>query len=145
MRPLRVLFVCVGNAIRSQMAEAFARVYGSDVMIAQSAGIAPATMLQPLTRKVLADRGIDPEDHFPKGLREVDLASFDLVINMSGEPIQVPCSQREWKVRDPLGQKEPAFQEVAVQVETLVLQLILEVRGLKTKWKREFDLRGGRS
>ena len=45
----RVLFVCIGNACRSQMAEAFARTYGSDVMIAASAGLAPAMGVAPDT------------------------------------------------------------------------------------------------
>ena len=39
----RVLFICIGNACRSQMAEAFAKAYGSDILIVQSAGLAPAT------------------------------------------------------------------------------------------------------
>ena len=42
MQPQRVLFVCVGNACRSQMAEGFARAYGKDVMVPESAGLAPA-------------------------------------------------------------------------------------------------------
>jgi arsenate reductase (thioredoxin) len=144
MRTVRVLFVCIGNAIRSQMAEAFARTYGSDVIVARSAGVAPATAVAPLTRKILEERNIDMADQFPKGLREVDVASFDLVINMSGETLPFACSSRDWKVRDPVGLKEAVYQEVAVQIETQVIQLILELRGLQTHWKQEFDLGGRR-
>jgi arsenate reductase len=46
----RVLFVCLGNSCRSQMAEAFARAYGSDVLEARSAGVSPSTIIQPLSR-----------------------------------------------------------------------------------------------
>src|ERR1700682_6833223 len=49
----RVLFVCIGNSCRSQMAEAFARAYGADIMEAQSAGVNPATYIAPLTRQTL--------------------------------------------------------------------------------------------
>src|SRR5271156_244497 len=47
----RVLFVCIGNSCRSQMAEAFARAYGSDVMVAQSAGLSPATTISAVTKQ----------------------------------------------------------------------------------------------
>ena len=65
----RVLFVCIGNACRSQMAEAFARAYGSDVLSAHSAGLAPAGAVPPLTRQVLNERNIPVEGQYPKGYR----------------------------------------------------------------------------
>src|SRR6267154_2225345 len=49
----RVLFVCIGNSCRSQMAEAFARAYGADTLWVQSAGLGPAPMVAPLTRQIL--------------------------------------------------------------------------------------------
>src|ERR1700676_3620098 len=64
----RVLFVCIGNSCRSQMAEGFARAYGSDVMLARSAGLSPALMIAPLTKQVLTEKNINIEDQFPKGL-----------------------------------------------------------------------------
>src|SRR5207247_11062919 len=64
----RVLFVCIGNSCRSQMAEGFARAYGSDGMVARSAGLSPATVIAPLTRQVLAETNIRIEDNFPKGI-----------------------------------------------------------------------------
>src|SRR5271165_2238746 len=64
---MRVLFVCIGNSCRSQMAEGFARAYGADVMAVQSAGLSPAVMVSPLTKTVLAERNIHIDDQFPKG------------------------------------------------------------------------------
>jgi protein-tyrosine-phosphatase len=124
------LFVCIGNAIRSQMAEAFARQYGDDVIDPASAGLFPNTTVLPLTRKVMAGRNIDLENHFPKGLDDIDLSGVDLVVNISGMPIPgaVGCPVREWEVEDPVGKAETAYQKAAGELEMLVMQLILELR-----------------
>jgi len=139
-RPFRVLFVCLGNAIRSQMAEGFARCYGADVMVARSAGLSPATSIVPLTRKVMSEKNIDLGDVMPKGISDHGGEQFDLVINLSGYPIpnDVRSPVREWKVNDPLGQKEQAYREAADQIERLVMDLVLELRQLKKKWQQEF-------
>jgi len=126
----RVLFVCVGNSCRSQMAEGFARSYGSDVVEAHSAGLAPAPLVAPITHEVMAEKNIDLEEHFPKGLDEVNLASYDLIVNISGFPFPVPTRApvREWKVPDPIGGKKNVHQRAAQQIENLVMQLILDLR-----------------
>src|SRR5690348_16728584 len=102
----RVLFVCIGNSCRSQMAEGFARTYGSDVILAASAGIAPALMVAADTRRAMKEKNISLDDHFPKGVEQLSKAHFDLIINMSG--VELPESLgtiRTWKVRDPIGTK----------------------------------------
>src|SRR5438477_12122664 len=67
----RVLFVCIGNSCRSQMAEGFVRAYGSNVMVARSAGLSTATVIAPLTRQVLAVRHVSVDDVFARGLDDV--------------------------------------------------------------------------
>jgi protein-tyrosine-phosphatase len=126
----RVLFVCIGNSCRSQMAEGFARTYGADVMIAASAGTSPAANIAPLTRQVLAARNVRIDDHFPKDLDIAAREPFDLIVNMSGQklPLESSAAIREWSVRDPIGEKEPVYQAVAEQIEGLVMRLILELR-----------------
>ena len=127
-----ILFVCIGNSCRSQMAEAFARAYGSDVLTARSAGLAPAAIIQPLTRKVLSEKNIACEGQFPKGLESVAADSFDVMVNISGEPLPArPAAHRsiEWHVRDPIGQSENLYRTVAAEIEALVMRLILELRG----------------
>src|SRR5260370_703541 len=94
----RVLFVCIGNSCRSQMAEAFARVYGSDVMIPASAGVAPAFSVAPDTARAMGEKNIDLRDHFPKSLRHLGRAEFDLVFNMSGT--YLPAAFRSAEVID---------------------------------------------
>ena len=125
----RVLFVCIGNSCRSQMAEGFARAYGSDVMVARSAGLSPATIIAPLTRQVLGERNIRIVDHFPKGLDLLARETFDIVVNISGMPVPVMAPRVvEWSVVDPIGQTESVYRAVADQIEGLVMRLILELR-----------------
>jgi arsenate reductase len=125
----RVLFVCIGNSCRSQMAEAFARAYGSDVLVAQSAGLSPAAIIQPLTTQVLAERNVKVDGQFPKGLEIAGREPFDLVINMSGQPVNLPKSRVvAWPVRDPIGESDTVYRNVAQQIEGLVMGLILSLR-----------------
>lgn len=125
----RVLFVCIGNSCRSQMAEAFARAYGSDIMLAQSAGLSPSMIIQPLTRQVLAERNLSVDDQFPKDMEIARRELFDLVVNLSGFPVAVPGARAvEWTVPDPIGRPEAVYRTVASQIEGLVMQLILELR-----------------
>lgn len=126
----RVLFVCIGNSCRSQMAEAFARTYGSDVLSAHSAGLSPAMIIQPLTRQVLLENNIRTDGQFPKDLQVMLREPFDVVVNMSGRPLQVPRTRVvEWPVPDPIGQTEQVYRDVATQIEGLVMRLIIELRG----------------
>ena len=127
-----VLFVCIGNSCRSQMAEAFARAYGSDILSVRSAGLYPASIVQPLTRQVLTEKNVPSEGQFPKGLESLATESFDVVVNISGEPLPArPTADRsiEWRVRDPIGQSENLYRSVAAEIEALVMRLILELRG----------------
>ncbi len=125
----RVLFVCIGNSCRSQMAEAFAKAYGADVIEAQSAGVNPATYIAPLTKQTLGERNLNIDNHFPKGMDHVRSQPFDVVINMSGLPIGLPGARAiEWTVPDPIGQTESYYRTVAAQIEGLVMRLILELR-----------------
>ena len=112
------------------MAEAFARAYGSDVMIPASAGLTPASDLPGDTVNAMAERNIDVRGHFPKSFRQLRGAKFDLVINMSGYPIpwesEVPVE--EWQVPDPIVMGYEEHCAVRDQIETLVMNLILDLR-----------------
>jgi arsenate reductase len=127
----KVLFVCIGNCIRSQMAEAFAVAYGRDVIKAYSAGVAPAGFVSEIAVKLMGERGIAMVDQFSKSIPEAAAAPYDLVINMSGEPIPafgLAKQMRTWDVADPMGKKESAYQQAARQIEGQVMALILELR-----------------
>jgi len=130
MKKKRVLFVCVGNACRSQMAEAFARKYGSDVLEASSAGLSPGIDIPPETHDVMLEKGISLRGQFSKPVLSLDENRFDLVVNMSGYPLSgvSPPRLREWAVRDPYGGKDAVHREVRDEIERLVMGLILELR-----------------
>jgi arsenate reductase len=128
----RVLFLCIGNACRSQMAEAFARTYGADILIAASAGLAPAMKIATDTLKAMAEKNIDLRDQFPKSLRHLGRAEFDLVVNLSGSSVPEDLASRtkvlEWEVDDPVFMKYEKHCEVRDQIEKLVMSLILDLR-----------------
>jgi arsenate reductase len=111
------------------MAEGFARAYGQSVMVAKSAGLAPAPMVSPVTRKVMLERNIDLGDSVPKALPEVVSGHLDLVVNMSGHPFPLDLDVQvlDWAVPDPIGQPEQVHRQVRDQVEGLVQNLVLEL------------------
>jgi arsenate reductase len=112
------------------MAEAFARTYGSDVLIPASAGVSPAFGIAADTIRAMDDKGIDVRDQFPKGLRHLGRAQFDIVINMSGYdlPDATGSEIRSWDVPDPVSLRYSEHCEVRDAIERLVLTLIAEVR-----------------
>ena len=126
----RVLFVCIGNACRSQMAEGFARTLGSDVMIPASAGLAPAAAVAPDTIRAMDARNIDLRDQFPKSLRQLGRAEFDLAINMTGFFLPKEFKGRivDWEVADPVFMDYAEHCEIRDAIEELVMKLVLELR-----------------
>src|SRR5664279_2990905 len=126
----RVLFICIGNACRSQMAEGFARALGSDVMIPASVGLAPAPAVAPDTIRAMEERKIDLRDHFPKSLRHLGRADFDLVINMTGFFLPKEFKGRvvDWEVADPVFMDYVEHCEVRDAIEKLVMNLVVELR-----------------
>jgi arsenate reductase len=126
----RVLFLCIGNSCRSPMAEGFAKCYGSDVMEAQSAGLAPAAIVQPMTKKVMEAKNINLNYLCPKDLGAVDLERFDLIVNMSGRrmPINSALEVQDWNIEDPIGKDESVYIAVRDKIEMMVMRLILDLR-----------------
>jgi protein-tyrosine-phosphatase len=114
------------------MAEGFARAYGADVIIPASAGLAPAMYVARDTKAAMAKKDINLRDHFPKTIRHLGRAQFDLVVNMSGSEIS-PEEVRgapivEWDVDDPVFMNFEEHCKIRDQIETLVMKLILELR-----------------
>jgi protein-tyrosine-phosphatase len=125
----RVLFVCIGNAFRSQMAEAFARAYGGDAVEADSAGLAPVVEVPEITKRVMREKGIELEGHFPKALLHMDVKSYDLVVNMTGVPLKLPVPEVvQWQVPDPVGGGEKAARETRDLIEQLVAGLLIRLK-----------------
>jgi arsenate reductase len=114
------------------MAEGFARAHGSDVLNAQSAGLAPALAVVPLTHRVMLEKNIDLGDCYPKEMEHVE-GDVDLIVNMSGHdlPERAGAEVEVWDVRDPIGESDEVFRQVRDEIEQRVLQLIERQRSRK--------------
>jgi len=114
------------------MAEGFARAYGSDVLTAESAGLAPAMSVSPLTHKVMLEKNIDLGYLFPRKLDSLK-GPFDLVVNISGAKISntIQAPVEEWSVLDPIGMPEEVFRAVRDEIEQRVMRLVLAMRNRK--------------
>jgi protein-tyrosine-phosphatase len=102
--PKRVLFVCVENANRSQMAEAFARILGGDAVEAFSAGSRPSGIVNPKAISAMAELGYDLAAHGSKSLADLPDEEFDLVATMGcGDSCpHVRAKERlDWTIPDP--------------------------------------------
>ena len=129
-RRKRVLFVCIGNSCRSQMAEAFAHALGGDVVIPASAGLAPAFGVAPDTIRAMEEKDIVLRDHFPKSLQNLARIRFDVVVNMCQRPLpeDTPGRRLEWEIPDPIGMTYQEHCQVRDEIERKVVELIEELR-----------------
>ena len=129
----KVLFLCIGNACRSQMAEAIARHRAADVIDASSAGLVPFGEIPGTTLSVLRERGISADGQTSKPLRPEDMSAADLVINMTGrsgttiftEPV---TPVEDWDVGDPYGFDLSVYREIRDQIEARVEGLARRLR-----------------
>jgi arsenate reductase (thioredoxin) len=126
----KVLFVCIGNACRSQMAEGFARALGGDVIIPASAGLSPAHAIAPDTLRAMDERMIDLRDQFPKNLRQLGRPEFDIVVNMTGFFLPMEFKGRiiDWEVADPVFMSYAGHCLVRDQIQKLVMELVVDLR-----------------
>lgn len=125
----RVLFVCVENSNRSQMAEAFAHIYGANDIEALSAGSRPSGVVNPKAIQFMDEVGYDLTRHESKSLDEIQ-GEFDAVITMGcGDQCPwVPAKLREdWALPDPKHMEDAAYRsvrdEIAVRVRGLLARL----------------------
>jgi arsenate reductase len=130
------MFVCIGNACRSPMAEGFANRYGSDVLKASSAGLAPAQKIPADTVEAMSEMNIDVSGHVPHRYEPLEAADYDLVVNMAGFKLPGPPAPREvmeWDVNDPFGAPIEVYRTVRDDLEHRVMRLILNLRRLKKR------------
>jgi len=125
-----VLFVCIGNLCRSQMAEGFARTYGSDVLEPASAGLVGGWGIPMSTYQAMQEKNIGLAGQFPKRLDDLTRKDYDLIVNMSGYrlPSDFLGTVQDWEVPDPMGCDEDEFREVRDDIENRVMRLILKMR-----------------
>ena len=126
----RILFVCVHNAGRSQMAAGFMRTLGGDRVEVLSAGSAPKDSINPIAVEAMAELGIDIADQQPKILTPESVQASDVVITMGcGDACPYYPGKRyeDWKLDDPAGQGiEPVRvirDEIKGRIEALLTEL----------------------
>jgi len=125
-----VLFVCVHNAGRSQMAAAFMAHHGRGRVVVRSAGSAPAEHVNPAVVAAMAELGIDVSREVPKKLLTDDVAASDVVITMGcGDACPVFPGKRyeDWSLPDPAGQGVEAVRPIRDDIERRVRQLLAEL------------------
>lgn len=126
-RPGRVLFVCVENSCRSQMAEAFARAYGDGQVEAYSAGSKPSGRVNPMAREVMMELGYDMGGQVSKPLEALPDVEFDALVTMGcGEKCPlVPARRREdLEIPDPKAMPLDGFRAVRDLIEEKVKALL---------------------
>lgn len=124
----KLLFVCVENSNRSQMAEAFARLHGHETVEAFSAGSAPSGKINPRAVSAMSELGYDLSPHQSKSLEDVSRhAPFDVVVTMGcGDacPWMPAAHTEDWALPDPRDMPPAKFREVRDEIERRVKRLL---------------------
>jgi len=127
----KVLFVCVENAGRSQMAEAFAKMYGKGKVEAMSAGTMPAQEVNPRVVQVMREKGIDLSISKPKLVTNQMVQDADMIIVMGCSangfcPAPLLPKVKDWGIEDPKGKPMEKIREIRDEIENRVRLLINE-------------------
>ena len=125
-----VLFVCVHNAGRSQMAAAFLRNLAGDRIEVRSAGSAPADSINPAAVEAMLELGIDMSKEEPKILRDEDVEISDVVITMGcGDTCKFYPGKRyeDWVLEDPAGQGIDTVRQIRDQIRLRVEELVADL------------------
>ena len=125
-----VLFVCVHNAGRSQMAAALLEHHAQGAVTVRSAGSAPADGINPAVREVMAEIGLDLDRAFPKPLTTDVVQSSDVVITMGcGDACPVFPGKRylDWELADPAGKTVEEIRPIRDDIDARVRALLAEL------------------
>ncbi len=126
----KVLFVCVENSNRSQMAEAFARIHGGGKIEAHSAGSKPSGRVNPKAIEAMRLLGYDLSTHTSKGLDEFNGTEVEVAVTMGcGDecPLVVAKQRVDWKIPDPRDMSPEEFLGVRDLIERQVKALIEQI------------------
>lgn len=123
----KLLFVCVENSNRSQMAEAFARIHGGDLVEACSAGSRPSGRVNPKAIQAMQELGYDLSRHSSKGLESFNGEPVEVAVTMGcGDECPLVLARRrvDWKIPDPRDMSPEEFRGVRDLIESKVKDLL---------------------
>lgn len=131
----KLLFVCVENSNRSQMAEAFARIHGGEAVEVFSAGSRPSGTINPRAVKSMLELGYDLSTHTSKSLLDIPDIEYDFVATMGcGDecPFVRSIQREEWEIPDSKHMEPDAFRlvrnEIEARVKKVIQQLVADER-----------------
>jgi protein-tyrosine-phosphatase len=127
-----VLFVCVHNAGRSQMAAGLVRLRSGGRVGVRSAGSDPGEVVNPAVVEVMAEVGVDLSDAFPKALTDEAVRAADVVITMGcGDacPIYPGKRYEDWTLDDPAGQEIETVRRIRDEIDARVQRLVADLVG----------------
>ncbi len=127
----KVLFVCVENSCRSQMAEAFGKIHGAGVIESYSSGSRPSGVVNAKAIATMEDIGYDLTTHSSKSLEDIPRVEFDYVVTMGcgDECPYVRAKRREdWQIPDPKHMQPAEFRQVRNAIGEKVIGLIAEIK-----------------
>ncbi|MBI5860479.1 MAG: arsenate reductase ArsC [Nitrosarchaeum sp.] len=130
----KILFICVENAGRSQMAEAFFRKHMPKGFEAISAGTKPSTQVNPIVLQAMKEIGIDLENQIPKHISQQIIDESEKAINMGcmdkeSCPALFMKDVLDWEIPDPKGKSIEEVREIRDQIEIKVMNLIKSFEG----------------
>lgn len=133
-RLVRIIFVCVENAGRSQMAEAFFRKYAPDRFQTSSAGTKPSQKVNPVVSQVMREVGIDLTGRQPKLLSADMLEYSNVTVNMGcmdheSCPALFVKDVLDWNISDPKGRSIEEVRRIRDEIETKVKELVKSLEG----------------
>jgi arsenate reductase len=127
MAKTKILFVCMGNCVRSQMAEALARHHFTEEIECESAGLRPLGFIDPTARTVIEECGMSMDGQYSKGLHDHTLGKPDLIVNMSGVPGPKHFqghNVEDWIVADPFGEDLDLHRRIRDDIDSRLKDLI---------------------
>jgi len=126
----KILFVCVENSNRSQMAEAFAKIHGKGKVEVHSSGSRPSGIINPKAIAAMKELGYDLTQHDSKSLDEIPKIKYDYAITMGcGDecPFVIADHRDDWKLEDPKHMEPAQFNQVRDEIERRVLDLLAKM------------------
>jgi len=125
-----VLFTCIENSCRSQMAEGFARTMGGGAVEAYSAGSKPSGVINPRAIAFMREKGIDISEQRSNGFKDMPVIEFDYAVSMGCQDICpfVPGARHiAWDIRDPKGLTDEGFRAIRDEIGGKVAAFISKI------------------